>query len=396
LQLLADFTDMNLVASDSVGGSVTLRLNNVPWDQALDIILKSKGLAKRITGNVMMVGPQAEVAAQEKLELEAKKQVIELSPLRTEFFEVSYAKAADLEALLTKEGGSGDQGSGNNSSLISNRGSVATDLRTNTLIVQETAEKLVEVRKLIMRLDRPVRQVMVEARIVIANEDFTRNLGVNLGVSNVDYQNADDSRNVGEPVFRLNELHVDLAVASLAGANFTIGRIGSALLDLELTALQAELKGEVISSPRVVTSDQVQAVISQGVQIPYKTISDEGAETDFKDALLSLTVTPRITPDDQVNLEIVITKDSVENPNATEPPINKQNVKTTVLVGNGDTVILGGVYERISSEGVDRVPFFGDLPAIGVLFKNESKTDIKKELLFFITPKILKDNLSVN
>jgi len=388
---------MNLVASDSVGGSVTLRLNNVPWDQALDIILKSKGLAKRISGNVMMVGPQAEVAAQEKLELEAKKQIVELSPLRTEFFEVSFAKATDIEGILVSRGGSSGEND-SNASLISNRGSVATDLRTNTLIVQETAEKLGEIRKLIMRLDRPVRQVMVEARIVIANEDFTRNLGVNLGVSGVDYQNADDTRNVGEPVFRLNELSVDLTsnLASLAGASFTIGRIGSALLDLELTALQAEQKGEVISSPRVVTSDQVQAVISQGVQIPYKAVSDEGADTEFKDALLSLTVTPRITPDDKVNLEIIVTKDSVENPNATEPPINKQSVETTVLVGNGDTVILGGVYERISSEGVEKVPFFGDLPAVGVLFKNKSTTDIKKELLFFITPKILKDNLSVN
>ncbi|MEW5057408.1 MAG: type IV pilus secretin PilQ [Cycloclasticus sp.] len=396
LQLLADFTDRNLVASDSVGGSVTLRLNNVPWDQALDIILKSKGLAKRISGNVMMVGPQAEVAAQEKLELEAKKQVVELSPLRTEFFEVSFAKAADIEQLLVSRGGAGGQS--NNASLISNRGSVATDLRTNTLIVQETAEKLSEIRRLIMRLDRPVRQVMVEARIVIANEDFTRNLGVNLGVSGVDYQNADDVRNIGEPVFRLNELSVDLTsnLASLAGASFTIGRIGGALLDLELTALQAEQKGEVISSPRVVTSDQVQAIISQGVQIPYKTVSDSGTETDFKDALLSLTVTPRITPDDKVDLEIIVTKDSVENPNAADPPINKQSVETTVLVGNGDTVILGGVYERINSEGVEKVPFFGDLPAVGVLFKNKSKTDIKKELLFFITPKILKDDLSVN
>ncbi len=397
LQLLADFTDMNLVASDSVGGSVTLRLNNVPWDQALDIILKSKGLAKRITGNVMMVGPQAEVAAQEKLELEAKKQVIELSPLMTEFFEVSYAKAEDLESLIIESGNNSNSSGG---SLISSRGSVATDLRTNTLIVQETREKLVEVRELIKRLDKPVRQVMVEARIVIASDNYTRELGVNLGLSGIDYQNADDGRNIGEPVFRADDIFVSLPLlsgaAATAGANFTIGRIGSTLLDLELSALQIEGDGEILSSPRVVTSNQQEAIISQGLQIPYPGESESGGVTiDFKDALIELKVTPLITPDDKVSLELNISKDEADT--STSPPgINKQEVQTSVLVDNGETVILGGVFEKTKTMGVSKVPFFGDIPVVGVLFKNQTKIDLKRELLFFITPKILKDSLSAD
>ncbi|OUR82233.1 pilus assembly protein PilQ [Cycloclasticus sp. 46_120_T64] len=414
LQLLADFTDMNLVASDSVGGSVTLRLNNVPWDQALDIILKSKGLAKRISGNVMMVGPQAEVAAQEKLELEAKKQVVELSPLLTEFFEVSYAKAADLVTILSSAGGNGGSGSGSNDRLISQRGSVTVDARTNTLLVQETAEKLVEIRKIVERLDRPVRQVMIESRIVIANDDFTRDLGVRFGLSGIDQSN--DALSVvggglagnvipSQIIFDAQAagaegLLVDLPANSPAGAiQFVVGKIGSSLLQLELSALQTEAKGEVISSPRVITSDQIEAEISQGVEIPFQEASSSGAtSTSFEEAELRLTVTPRITPDDRVNLELNITKDSPDFSNI-QPggvPINTQEVSTTVLVNNGDTVILGGIYERSKDHSVRKVPFFGDLPGVGVLFKKEFKQDNNRELLFFITPKILKDNLSAN
>lgn len=410
LQLLADFTDMNLVASDSVGGSVTLRLNNVPWDQALDIILKSKGLAKRITGNVMMVGPQAEVAAQEKLELEAKKQVIELSPLLTEFFEISYAKASDLVTILKSTGGRGGE---KNDRLISNRGNVTVDKRTNTLLVQETGEKLVEIRRIIERLDRPVRQVMIESRIVIANDDFTRDLGVRFGLSGIDQSN--DSIAVaagalengvevaGGNIFDVGGsegLLVDLPAASPAGAiQFVVGKIGSSLLQLELSALQTEAKGEVISSPRVITSDQIEAEISQGVEIPFQEASSSGAtSTSFEEAELKLTVTPRITPDDRINLELNITKDSPDFSNV-QPggvPINTQEVDTTVLVNNGDTVILGGIYERSKDHSVRKVPFFGDLPGVGVLFKKDFKQDNNRELLFFITPKILKDNLTVN
>lgn len=411
LQLLADFTDMNLVASDSVGGSVTLRLNNVPWDQALDIILKSKGLAKRITGNVMMVGPQAEVAAQEKLELEAKKQVLELSPLLTEFFEISYAKAADLVTILkSTSGGGGRSASKGSARLISNRGGVSVDTRTNTLLVQETAEKLVEIRRIIERLDRPVRQVMIESRIVIANDDFTRDLGVRFGLTGIDQSNDAISLVGGSlengvivgggNIFDVDGsegLMVDLPAASPAGAiQFIVGKIGSSLLQLELSALQTEAKGEVISSPRVITSDQIEATISQGVQIPYQEASASGASTtSFQDAFLELKVTPRITPDDRINLELNISKDDADR--STSPPaINIQTVETTVLVNNGDTVILGGIYERTNTNGVKKVPFFGDLPGVGVLFRNVTKTDNNRELLFFVTPKILKDNLTVN
>ncbi len=415
LQLLADFTNMNLVASDSVGGNVTLRLNNVPWDQALDIILKSNGLAKRIIGNVMMVGPQAEVAAQEKLELEAKKQVKELSPLVSEFFEVSYAKAEDLVKILKST--SGRSSNDNNAKLISARGGVSVDKRTNTLLVQETAEKLVEIRRIIERLDRPVRQVMIESRIVIANDDFTRDLGVRFGLSGITGGGAaigDSNTVVGgalpngviRPAGTIFDVEgsegllVDLPAQSPAGAiQFIVGKIGSSLLQLELSALQTEAKGEVISSPRVITSDQIEAEISQGVEIPFQEATSSGASsTSFQEAELKLTVTPRITPDDRINLELNITKDSPDFSNVQPDgvPINTQEVDTTVLVNNGDTVILGGIYERTKDHSVRKVPFFGDLPGVGVLFKRDFKQDNNRELLFFITPKILKDNLSVN
>ncbi|PHS72756.1 MAG: pilus assembly protein PilQ [Cycloclasticus sp.] len=402
LQLLADFTNMNLVASDSVGGNVTLRLNNVPSDQALDIILKSKGLAKRVVGNVMMVGPQAEVAAQERIELEAKKQVIELSPLLSEFFEISYAKASSLASVLRSQGASNQ-----NTRLISNRGGVSVDARTNTLIVQETAEKLVEIRTIIERLDRPVRQVMVESRIVIANDDFTRDLGVRFGVAGVDQSNDSVSAVTGGidggfvdttvGIEDFGGLIVDLPAASPAGAiQFLVGKIGSSLLQLELSALQTEGQGEIISSPRVITSDQTTATISQGVEIPFQEASSSGAtSTSFQKAELNLTVTPRITPDDKINLELNITKDAPDfsSLGTDGVAINTQRVTTTVLVDNGDTVVLGGIYERDKSHNVRKVPFFGDLPGIGVLFKKEFQQDNNRELLFFITPKILKDNL---
>lgn len=416
LQLLADFTDMNLVASDSVGGSVTLRLNNVPWDQALDIILKSKGLAKRVVGNVMMVGPQAEVAAQERVELEAQKQVEQLAPLQSEFFEISYASATEMVAILNSAGSSNAGSNGARVSLISPRGGVAVDQRTNTIIIQETAARLAEIRKIIERLDKPVRQVMIESRIVIANDDFTRDLGVRFGLSGIDHNDSDGSGTItdGDSVvigqgglaggfagaLGQGGLITDLAASNPAGAvQFLMGKIGSSLLQLELSALQTEAKGEVISSPRVITSDQTQAEISQGVQIPFQGASSSGAtSTSFEDAELKLDVTPRITPDDRVNLEINITKDAPDFSN-TQPggvPINTQEVRTTVLVDNGDTLILGGIYERTKDNSVRKVPFFGDLPLIGHLFKRNFKQDNNRELLFFITPKILKDEVAVN
>jgi len=401
LQLLADFTDMNLVTSDSVVGSVTLRLNNVPWDQALEIILKSKGLDKRVSGNVLMVGPIAEIAAQEKLELEAKKQVKELSPLVSEFIEINYAKAADIATLL--------QSSDN--TLLSVRGGVTIDQRTNTLLVQETVEKLIEIRKIIQRLDKPVRQVMIESRIVIANDDFTRDLGVRFGLSGVDQSNDSLALAAGalgngvqpSSVFDVGGsegLLVDLPANNPAGAiQFLVGKIGSAVLQLELSALQTEAKGEVISSPRVITADQSEAIINQGVEIPFQEASSSGATTtSFKEAELRLTVTPQITPDDHINMELKIDKDAPDfsNVQAGGVPINTQGVQTTVLVDNGDTVILGGIYERSKDKSVRKVPFFGDLPAVGVLFKKTFKQDNSRELLFFITPKILKEGSVVN
>lgn len=405
LQLLADFTDMNLVASDSVGGSVTLRLNNVPWDQALDIILKSKGLAKRVKGNVMIVGPAQEIAKQEMDELAAKRQVKELSPLVSEFIEINYAKASDLASLLK----SSDSG------LLSPRGGVTIDERTNTLLVQETVEKLVEIRKIIARLDRPVKQVMIESRIVIANDDFTRDLGVRFGLEGIDEQSvvAGSSSYVGVGGALPNTaapasfggaapsgLLVDLPANSPAGAvQFLVGKIGNSLLQLELSALQTEAKGEVISSPRVITSDQTEATISQGVEIPFQEASSSGAtSTSFEEALLELKVTPQITPDDRINMELKISKDSPDFSNL-QPggvPINTQEVETTVLVDNGDTVVLGGIYERTKDESIRKVPFFGDLPGVGVLFKKQFKQDNNRELLFFITPKILKDKMTIN
>ena len=409
LQLLADFTDMNLVASDSVGGSVTLRLNDVPWDQALDIILKSKGLAKREVGNVLMVGPAGEIAAQEKLELESQKQVKELAPLFSEFIEISYAKASDIATLLrSKE---------SDNTILSPRGGVTIDARTNTLLIQDTAEKLAEVRKIINRLDKPVRQVMIESRIVIANDDFTRDLGVRFGLSGID-QSGDSlvfgggglpgtvsPGGVG-PIYEVpagsgtESLLVDIPANSPAGAvQFVLGKIGSSLLQLELSALQTEAKGEVVSSPRVITSDQTTATISQGVEIPFQEASSSGAtSTSFEEAELKLEVTPHITPDDRINMELIVTKDSPDFSNV-QPggvPINTQEVETTVLVDNGETVILGGIYEKDQSHSQRKVPFFGDLPAVGFLFKKDFKQDNNRELLFFITPKILKENLSVN
>lgn len=409
LQLLADFTDMNLVASDSVGGNVTLRLNDVPWDQAMDIILKSKGLAKREVGNVLMVGPAGEIAAQEKLELESQKQVKELAPLYSEFIEVSYAKASDIATILkSKE---------SEDTILSPRGGVTIDARTNTLLVQDTADKLAEVRQIINRLDKPVRQVMIESRIVIANDDFTRDLGVRFGLSAQDV--GTDSIVLGAgglpgtvippapgAIFEspagsgTESLLVDLPANSPAGAvQFIVGKIGNSLLQLELSALQTEAKGEVVSSPRVITSDQTTATISQGVEIPFQEATSSGAtSTSFEEAELKLEVTPHITPDDRINMELLVTKDSPDFSNV-QPggvPINTQEVETTVLVDNGETVILGGIYEKDQSHSQRKVPFFGDLPAIGFLFKKEFKQDNNRELLFFITPKILKENLAVN
>ncbi len=409
LQLLADFTGLNMVVSDTVSGRITLRLKNVPWDQAMDIILKTKGLSMRRNDNVILVAPTEEIAAREKLELQSQLQIAELAPLRSELVQVNYAKASDLATLLKSE----------DNKLLSDRGSVTIDERTNTLLLQDTAEKLSEVRVLIGELDVPVRQVLIESRIVIANNDFARDLGVRFGMS------ADLSSNskklyggvtgglpgdiaYGEtflenPAGSGNEallvnLPQTLAAGSGGAVNFILGKVGSALLRLELNAMQQEGKGEVVSSPRVITSDQNTATIKQGVEIPYQEASSSGATTvSFKEAVLQLEVTPHITPDDRVIMDLKVNKDSPDFSRSVRgvPPVDTRELETSVLVDNGETVVLGGVFERTKSTQSARVPFFGDLPYVGFMFKQNQTTDDNTELLIFVTPKILKDTLTL-
>jgi type IV pilus assembly protein PilQ len=407
LQLLADFTGLNLVTSDTVSGRITLRLKNVPWDQALDIILKSKGLSKRQTDNVIMVAPTEEIAAREQLELESRQKIEELAPLRSEFIQVNYAKAENLAGLLKSE----------ENRLLSERGNVTVDVRTNTLLVQDTAAKLEDIRRLLLRLDIPVRQVLIESRIVIANNDFARDLGVRFG-ANWDYDIGDSfgltagglpghigntasiAPGIENPPGSTNEaLMVNLPVNSPSGAvNFLVGKVGTYLLQLELSAMQREGKGEVISSPRLITSDQNSASIKQGVEIPYQEASASGATSvSFKEAVLKLEVTPHITPDDRIRMDLKINKDSPDYSRALNdiPPVDTRKIETTVLVDNGETVVLGGVFERTKTDSTEKVPFFGDIPYMGVLFRRSEKIDENKELLIFVTPKILKEALSV-
>jgi type IV pilus assembly protein PilQ len=404
LQLLADFTGTNIVVSDTVSGNLTLRMQNVPWDQALDIVLKTKGLAKRQSGNVMLIAPSEEIAAREKLELESQKQIEELSPLYSDFIQVNYAKAADLAQLLQ----SGD------TSLMSGRGKVSVDDRTNTLLIQDTAEKLEQIRRMVSRLDIPVRQVLVESRIVLANNDFARDLGVRFGVSHNSQSNVTDFALGGKrpgdvnyadtitayeaPAGSGNEgLLVDLPVANPSGAvGIALGKLGKNLLALELSAMQLEDRGEVISSPRVITSNQQEASIQQGVEIPYQEASSSGATSvSFKEAVLELKVTPQITPDDRIIMDLKVSKDNVGQIFAGVPSIDTRNVATRVLVDNGETLVLGGIYEQERGREVESVPFFGELPGLGWLFKTQSNKNEKSELLIFVTPKIIKQSLAM-
>ncbi|ALP54192.1 pilus assembly protein PilQ [Candidatus Tenderia electrophaga] len=403
LQLIADFTGMNLVTSDSVTGSVTLRLQNVPWDQALDIILKTKGLGMRKTGNLMFIAPAEEIAAREKAELAAKQQIQELEPLYSEMIQINYAKASEIAALLK----------GEKNSLLSTRGSVTIDARTNTLLVQDTAASLDEIHKMIARLDIPVRQVLIESRIVIANSTYGKEVGSRFGVSrdsmgtNTTGDGAQFSGTLeatdqlvnNDTLTAPGRLNVNLPVASAAGSfamSFVKLPFGTNV-DLELSAMQAEGQGEVVSSPRVITANQKEANIKQGVEIAYQEASSSGAtSTSFKEAVLELRVTPQITPDDRIIMDLEISKDSVGDIFQGVPSINTRTITTQVLVENGETVVLGGVYEQSTNDNVTKVPFLGDLPLIGVLFRNTTKTDDKEELLVFITPKIIKEGLSIN
>ena len=406
LQLIADFTGLNMVASDTVTGNVTLRLRNVPWDQALDIILKSKGLGMRQAGNVMMIGPVEEIAARERLELESQRQVEELSPLRTEFIQVNYAKASDFAALIQT----------GETSLLSDRGSVSIDERTNTLIVQDVATSLEEIRELIARLDIPVRQVMIESRIVNADENFTSDLGVQFGYSKHTNQAAQANGELfgaigggiagntdfgGTTAFNTNgieNLMVDLPVPGATSTfDLAVGKIGSYLLQLELSALLAEGRGEDIASPKVITANQSEALIEQGVEIPFQQATSSGATSvQFQKAVLALRVTPQITPDNRVLLDLDVSQDTRGSPDVLGvPPINTRNVTTQVLVDDGETVVLGGIYNQIDRNSLDRVPFFSNLPYLGFLFKKNRVEQTKRELLIFVTPKILKEELTL-
>ena len=403
LQLIADFTGMNLVTSDTVTGTVTLRLQNVPWDQALDIILKTKGLAMREMGNVMYIGPAEEITAREKKELEAKKQITDLEPLFSDLIQVNYAKAGDIAALLKAK----------ENSLLSSRGNVTVDARTNTLLVQDTANKLGEMRKLIATLDIPVRQVLIESRIVIANSGFDRTLGSRFGVSRDTLGAATTGSGTqfsgtlggtdqlvnNDTLTTPERLNVNLPVPGAAGS-FALSMVKLPFgtnVDLELSAMQIEGKGEVVSSPRVITANQKEAFIEQGVEIAYQEASSSGStSTAFKKAVLSLRVIPQITPDDRVIMDLQITKDSVGDVFQGVPSINTREIKTQVLVENGETVVLGGVYEQETRDDATKVPFLGDLPLIGALFRSTSKKDGKEELLVFITPKIVKEGLSLH
>lgn len=429
LQLIADFTNLNLVASDTVGGRITIRLQNVPWDQALDIILKTKGLDKRRTGNVIMVAPTAEIAAREKLEAQASVQVEQLAPLQTEYIQLSYAKATDIQNLITSGRNNGGSGNGNNNvggansldsnvgSLLSSRGTVSIDPRTNTLIIQDTAKKIDEIRAMISRLDVPVKQVMIEARIVRATNNFSKELGVKWGILSQGVTNnnsllvgGSDTTlwNLREPekdsdlggykytIDRPDNLNVDLGVTSAGASRIAFGLISlsDVMLDLELSALQAEGKGEVIATPKVLTGDKQKARVASGTQIPYQNSTSSGATAvQFINAELSLEVTPNITPDGRIGMELFINNDTPGTVLPTgQRQIDTNRVATNVLVNDGETVVLGGIFVNETGNTVSKVPFLGDIPYVGNLFKKSVKLDNKQELLIFVTPRLVNDN----
>ncbi|PJF05362.1 type IV pilus secretin PilQ family protein [Acinetobacter seifertii] len=431
LQLLADFTGINMVAADSVQGNITLRLKDVPWDQALDIILKTKNLDKRRNGNVIWIAPVTELIKAEDDEAKALAQTIKLAPIQTDYIRLSYAKATDVLKLIedTRDGKGAVANRTANSdslaleSLLSSRGSAVADTRTNTLIVNDTAQNIDKVRKMIELLDVQVKQVMVEARIVRASTSFTKELGVKWGILSQGITNNKNLLvggsettlwNLRDPkkdettggykytIERPDNLNVDLGVSNPAGSiAFGLISMSDFMLDLELSALQADGYGEVISTPKVMTADKQTAKVATGQQVPYLTTTISGAgsaaTTSFKDALLSLDVTPSITPDGKIQMKLDISKDSVagEAPNG-ELILNKNNINTNVLVDNGETVILGGVFEQTTTNTQTKVPFFGDIPLVGRLFRKDVKSDDKQELLIFVTPRIVNDTLARN
>jgi type IV pilus assembly protein PilQ len=406
LQVIADFTNLNIITSDSVGGTITLRLKDVPWDQALDIILQSKGLDMRKNGNVVLVAPRDEIAAKEKLELESRNQIADLEPLRSEAFVVNYQKAEDVRKLLSDE----------KQRLISKRGSVAVDVRTNQIFVQDTTARLEDVRRLLQRIDIPVPQVLIEARIVEADDRFSRNLGVRFGYGRVTNEVAVGGQNAlptlpgaggaggGGVVGGVNVIssnNVNLPAAGIGGFNpgsFNLTLFNSALtrlINLELNALEADGRGKIISSPRVVTADKVKAVIEQGTEIPYQQSTSSGATSvAFRKAVLKLEVTPQITPEGAIFMDVKVNKDSRGVETSAGPAIDTKNVQTQVLVENGGTVVLGGIYEQTDRTTVTKVPFFGDLPVVGNLFKNTASINDRTELIIFITPRVISERVN--
>lgn len=420
LQLIADFTDFNLVASDTVGGKITLRLQNVPWDQALDLILKTKGLDKRVEGNVLMIAPAAEIARREQQEVENNKQRAELAPLQTEFIRVRYALATDVHALLLGERSGSETSTSNSDSdsnrrnrLLSSRATIVVDQRTNSLLITETGAKLEEVRKLINLIDVPVRQVVIEARIVSAYANDAEKLGIAWGVSGLEsgrgalgnsravtYGSGTPEVNTTTGVVTLQHGNiVDLGITDQGATQFNLGFIsgnGKRLIDLQLSAIESSGHGEVVTQPKIITGDKQEATIKSGRKIPYQETSPNGASTvAFEDAVLELSVTPNITPDDRIIMELNIKQDSVGDiaVNGT-PVIDTNEIMTNVLVANGETVVLGGVFETQDRESLVKTPFFGDLPLIGRFFRKTETSQQKTELLIFITPRILSEVLT--
>jgi len=420
LQLLAETSGKNIVVSDTVQGNVTLRLRNVPWDQALDIVMSTKGLDMRQNGNVILVAPAEEIAARETADLEAKLAIAELEPLYSEFLQVNYAKAGDLASLIA---GSGE------GSLISGRGSIAVDDRTNTLLIQDTAERLQDIRRMVRTLDIPIKQVLIESRIVVVNDDFSRDIGMRLGFTGFDEgsdnlvttsgSNEGTDTMIGSALDNLqdpgngtiypiqlptlqNRYNVNVPVGSPAG-RFALAILGDDyLVDLELSALEAEGRGEIVSTPRVITANQSEASIKQGVEIPYQQSASSGATTiQFKEAVLELTVTPQITPDNNIIMDLKVSKDNVGEIistgglGGTVPSIDTRSVETQVLVKDGQTVVLGGIYETERRETVTKVPMLGDIPFLGAAFRSKQRTNNKAELLIFVTPRILEEGSSI-
>ena len=394
LQLIADFTNLNLVASDTVQGGITLRLQNVPWDQALDLVLKTKGLDKRKIGNVLLVAPADEIAARERQELESQKQIAELAPLRRELLQVNYAKAADIAKLF--------QSVTSAEAKIDERGSITVDERTNNIIAYQTQDRLDELRRIVAQLDIPVRQVMIEARIVEANVDYDKSLGVRWGGSiqnkgnwNTSGVSNGTSTTIGTPgSTSTNSPFVDMGtVGNTSGIGIAF-ITDNVLLDLEMTAMEKTGNGEIVSQPKVVTSDKETAKILKGTEIPYQEASSSGATSvSFKEASLSLEVTPQITPDNRIIMEVKVTKDEPDYLNKVQdvPPIKKNEVNAKVLVNDGETIVIGGVFSNTQSKVVDKVPFLGDVPYLGRLFRRDVVSEKKSELLVFLTPRIMNN-----